>query len=195
MTCIIGYRDTENKCVHIGADSFGGNDYTTVVREDKKIFHCRNTSGIIIAFTSSYRMGQLLMSEKALFSGMPAKYITHHLIVSKVVPRIIGLYEKNRYVLSGNNGERSGGSFLIGAGENLFSIEDDFQVAVHKDNFISLGAGSDYALGSLHTTETMKMEIQNKIHLALDASERFSPYVSRPFYILNTKNNNVEEIL
>lgn len=68
MTCIIGYKDIKNERVYIGADSLCSNDHSRAIRSDPKFF--KYNESIIFGFTTSYRMGQLLMYADSLFSGI-----------------------------------------------------------------------------------------------------------------------------
>jgi len=58
MTCIVGLIDKESKKIYMGGDSAGVANYSLSVRKDPKVF---KRYGFIFGFTSSFRMGQLLM--------------------------------------------------------------------------------------------------------------------------------------
>ena len=60
MTCIVGYLDKET--VYLGGDSAGTDgNYSQHIRKDKKVFQ---NGPFIFGFTSSFRMGQILMSSR-----------------------------------------------------------------------------------------------------------------------------------
>jgi 20S proteasome alpha/beta subunit len=59
MTCIVGIIDKET--IYLGGDSAGTAGYGQSIRKDKKVFIKDNK--FIIGFTSSFRMGQLLMAD------------------------------------------------------------------------------------------------------------------------------------
>ena len=69
MTCIIGYRDSKNGIVYIGADSCGGNTMLAkkFIRRDRKVFKLKDDKESLIGFAGSFRMGQLLMTAEGLF--------------------------------------------------------------------------------------------------------------------------------
>lgn len=179
MTCIIGYKDTINDVVFIGADSLGSNNSTKTVRNDPKFFYF--TKNIVCGFTTSYRMGQLIMYSKDLFEGFDKKNFTHENMVTKFIPRLIQLYKNNK-----DDEIDKKGQFIIGAYNKLWGIGSDFQVAESSDDFIACGSGEQFALGSLYSTKEMNISIIEKITLALESAEKFSCHVQRPFHIIHT---------
>jgi hypothetical protein len=123
MTCVAGM--IQGGKVYIGADSCGSNGHIYSVRKDPKVF----TNGkYVIGYTSSFRMGQLLM-----FNNLP-KYSKKKdgdefkFMVCKFVPAIRAIFKEGGYSKISSN-EESGGCFLVGFRGRLFQIESDFQVA------------------------------------------------------------------
>jgi len=55
-----------------------------------------------------------------------------------------------------------------------------------KAGYCAVGCGEDLALGSLHTTEGLNWTPADRIKRALEAAEKFSSMVQRPFHVLNT---------
>jgi ATP-dependent protease HslVU (ClpYQ) peptidase subunit len=194
MTCIVGLID--NGITYIGADSLGSNGYSKIVRKDKKVFKLKDTSNAIIGYTSSFRMGQLLMYADGLIDKLSdyENKIDHEYLVTKFIPRVINLFENGGYSRN-NNGEKTGGDFLLGYKDKLYHIEGDFQVGESMLNYDACGCGKDFALGSLATTEKYKdtLSPQERIRLALQSATEFSVGVAPPYYILNTENDEVVE--
>ena len=69
-------------------------------------------------------------------------------------------------------------------------MDSDFQIGIPVDNYASIGCGSDLALGSLHTTDSLlgvgefkKLTPELRIKLALTAASTFSTGVLPPFII------------
>jgi ATP-dependent protease HslVU (ClpYQ) peptidase subunit len=184
MTCIVGLIDKETQTIYMGGDSAGvGGRYDIRARKDPKVFI---RGPFIIGFTTSFRMGQLLMSDER-FTVRPHKAYESNFdyMVSAVVPSIQSLFEKGGF-LEEENKVKSGGTFLIGYKGSLFCIESDFQVAEHIDNFNACGCGEDYALGSLHNTTNMSSA--ERVYQALETAEYFSAGVRKPFNILKLEN-------
>jgi ATP-dependent protease HslVU (ClpYQ) peptidase subunit len=195
LTCVVGFIDKEKGVTYIGADSLGSNGYSKTVRNDKKLFKLKDTPEAILGYTSSYRMGQLLMYADNLIDELSIKNdkINHEYLVTRFIPNIITLFEKGGYSRN-NSGEKEGGVFLLGYKDSLYKIEADFQVGISSDNYNATGCGEEYALGSLKTTENMDFTPVERIHLALQSASKFSVGVAPPYYIINTRDDSVIEL-
>ncbi len=184
MTAIVGMVDTTNDCVWIGGDSCGGDssNWITIKRKDPKVFY-RNP--YLFGFTSSFRMGDIL---KYIFEPpIPDKNVTDitKFIVKEFIPTLRKCFEKEGFMTIKDSKE-SGGSFLLGFKNRLFTIENNFQVGI-PDSYAACGCGRELALGSLHTLSKMnKIDTKNKLKYVLCACETHSAYVHRPFIIKKT---------
>lgn len=190
MTCIVGL--VHDGVTYIGGDSLGSNGYTKVVREDKKVFKLKDTKNAVLGFTSSYRMGQLLMYAHGLIDGRDEPNINHEYLVTKFIPNVTRLFENGGFSKN-NSGEKYGGTFLLGYKDKLFEISDDYQVGISNNNYNACGSGANFALGSLYSTEGTELTPQQRIVKALQAAQEFSVSVQAPFYILNTNDDLIEE--
>lgn len=190
MTCIIGLK--HNGITYIGGDSLGSNDYNKTLRNDKKVFKLQDTDNAVLGYTSSFRMGQLLMYATDLIDKRDEPNIDHKYLVTKFIPNIIKLFEDGGYARN-RSGEKYGGTFLLGYKDKLYSIQSDFQVGESLNNYDACGSGEDFALGSLFATEGLDISPEERIRLALQAASKHNPYVAPPFYIVNTSNNEVCE--
>lgn len=190
MTCIVGL--TENGITYIGGDSLGSNGFSKVSRRDKKVFKLKDTKNAILGYTSSFRMGQLLMYATDLIDKRDEPGIDHEYLVTKFIPKVIELFESGGYSKV-KSGEKSGGVFLLGYKEKLYKIESDFQVSESFDNYDACGCGEDFALGSLKSTEDLNLCPEVRIRMALQAASKFSVGVAPPYYIVNTSSTEVSE--
>ncbi|WP_405101701.1 hypothetical protein [Oceanobacillus sp. FSL H7-0719] len=190
MTCIVGL--VENGVTYIGGDSLGSNGYSKTVRKDAKVFKLKDTNNAIVGYTSSFRMGQLLMYASNLIDKRDEPNIDHEYLVTKFVPNVIKLFEDGGYSKN-NSGEKSGGSFLLGYKGNLYKIESDFQVGESIDSYDACGSGEEFALGSLKTTEGLGFSPEERVRLALQAASKFSTSVAPPHRIVNTDNDLITE--
>lgn len=190
MTCIVGL--VHDGITYIGADSLGSNGSLKVVRQDKKVFKLKDSESAILGYTSSFRMGQLLMYAQGLIDSRDEPNIDHEYLVTKFIPNVINTFENGGF---GKNysGEKQGGVFLLGYKDKLFRIESDYQVGIPMLNYDTCGCGEEFALGSLHTTDGLELTPEKRIHNALRAASEFSVGVQAPFYILNTSNNEIIE--
>lgn len=182
MTCIVAI--SENNKIFMGADSLGTNYHTALVRNDRKIFKVKN---MLIGFTSSYRMGQILG-----FSLVPP---THNRSVNTLKYMSTLFIDEVRRVLKDKgystvrNNEEIGGTFLVGYKGVIYQIDSDFQVGEASVNYAAVGSGEHLALGSLYTTDLKNGHInkyikpEDRILGALGAAQEYNPGVREPFII------------
>jgi ATP-dependent protease HslVU (ClpYQ) peptidase subunit len=175
MTCIVGL--VEDGHVWMGGDSLSSSGYDKAIVTNPKVFHIM--PWFMIGFTTSWRMGQLLQYRFAPPDPSqvddPARYmVTDFVDAVRDCFRQGGLLHKEHDV-------ETGGQFLVGFRQRLYCISNDFQVASTLREFDAVGAGSAYALGSLHETEHHPP--QERIARALEAAARFSVYVAPPFTV------------
>jgi len=186
MTCIVGLSTGEDTLV--GADSAGATMSFIETRKDTKVFI--KPDGWVIGFTDSFRMGQLLRYNVD-FPEMTKgdKKDVYGFVVQKIIPAIRLSLMKNGWLLK-ENGREEGGSFVVGRNGELFSVEADFQVVQSSLLYTSVGAGEEYARGSLFSTGNTKMRDDpvRRVLEALKASAAFSPSVRGPFYIYSSRD-------
>lgn len=177
MTCIVALVK-EGKS-YIGADSAGTNNaFSLQHRKDEKVF---KVDDFLIGFTSSFRMGQLLR-----FSFTPPEYKeSENLFKYMCTDFINGVRQcfKDGGYTNIENSVESGGEFIVMFRSRIFIVQPDFQVAEIEENYASVGCGFDLALGSLFSTKAIERP-EDRIDMALRASERFSAGVCSPFIIL-----------
>lgn len=178
MTCVAGIV-YENK-VWIGADSAGVANYSLTPRKDPKVFINNN---LIIGFTSSFRMGQLL---KWSFTPPPVKegQDIDSYINKDFIDTVRGCFKHGGYAQRHNEQEH-GGVFLVGFKGRLFYVDVDYQIGESLLSYDAIGCGADIALGALHATEQMNLTAEQRIRKALEAAESFSAGVRAPFNILS----------
>jgi len=178
-TCIVGYNDKKNKILYIGGDSAGVAGTDIRIRKDEKVFRNGN---VIFGFTSSFRMGQLLRY-KLEIPKQNKEQSDYEFLVTDFVDAVRKCLKNNGYIKIKDN-EEIGGTFIIGYKNNLYCIEDDFQVEQLYDNFMATGCGEDYALGCLYGIKDVDIFIKSKIIKALESASYFSGGVSAPFNII-----------
>ena len=114
-------------------------------------------------------------------------------LVTEFIPRVQKLFDDNGYSKTYGNGEKEGGVFLVGIKDELYKVDSDFQIAMTSYDFDACGCGEEFALGSLFTTEDSNLTPEGRIISALESAETFSEGVQRPFYIINTKNTEINK--
>jgi hypothetical protein len=173
MTCIVGLID--KKRVWLGVDSVGSDYSTKVCRTDRKLFKCTGSENGMIAYTTSFRMGQILMYTEGFFEELSVikNEVDHKYMVTKFVPKVQKAFEEGGFG-STKNGEKIAGNFLVAFKDQLYSIASDYQVGVNSIGYAADGCGMELALGSLHTTSGTKMSPRERILAALRAASEFS---------------------
>ena len=179
MTCIVGYVSKGK--VYLGGDSAGVAGYSISIRKDPKVF---KSGEFIIGFTTSFRMGQVLMSSKFNPPEQTSSQSEYQYMITTFVDTVISLFKDNGY-LQKKNEEISGGTFLVGYRGKLYEINDDFQVAENEDNFSSVGCGHDIAKGAMFVLNKLPFSPEAKVKSALNAASRFSAGVAPPFTIVS----------
>jgi hypothetical protein len=185
MTCIIGLIDKESKKIYMGGDSAGVEDLRIEIRKDPKVFI---RDKFIFGFTSSFRMGQLLMCDSRFKIRKQEKDEDDYTyMVDAFIPSIQKLFRKGGFQKS-EDGVFEGGTFLVGYKDKLFVIGDDYQVGEMLTDYDSVGCGSNIAKGSMYTSEGCEgLSSEERIEIALDAAVNFSSGVRGPFNIISMK--------
>ncbi len=179
MTCIVGVKT--DKGVIIGGDSAGSAGHFSHGRKDPKVF---KTGEFLMGFTSSFRMGQLLMCSLSV-SEQTSKQEDYTYMVTTFIDAVRTCLKDGGYATTKNDGEK-GGCFLVGYKGELYQIDSDYQVGICSDDYTAVGCGDELALGALYILDwTCDHEPKETVTLALKAAVKFSGYVSAPFLIMN----------
>jgi hypothetical protein len=180
MTCIVAIA--QNGVVYMGSDSAASDEKTgwILTRKEPKCFRVGQYG---IAFTDSFRMGQILQH-----AWTPPKYnptktnagLTKFM-QTKFVDSVKEAFRGQGFGVVSNPGqEDEGGIFIVGIEGRIFVMEDDFHIAENTINYMAEGSGGAFALGSLHTTKNQKNP-KIRMKLALEASAEFTMSVKPPF--------------
>ena len=176
MTCIVGFVDAK-KNIYLGGDSAGVSGFDVTIRKDLKVF---KKDKMVIGYTSSFRMGQLLRFKLKIPKQL--KHIKdYEYMCSSFIDAVRKCLKDNGYAEVKNNEERIG-EFIVGYKGNLYKISGDLQVGISAENYTVCGWGSPYALGSLATNKDFNPI--RKIYEALQVAEKFSGGVRHPFKII-----------
>jgi hypothetical protein len=140
-----------------------------------------------IAFTDSFRMGQILQ-----YDWTPPKFTGNSRTLdkfmrTKFVESVKEAFKAGGYGNIGNQSEAedSGGVFLIGikGAGRLFYMDDDFQIGENIVPYYAEGIGMDFALGSLHSTQSMR-DPYKRLEIALSSASQFSIGVCPPYHYI-----------
>lgn len=175
MTCIVALR--EQGVVYMGADSAGVAGYSRANRMDPKIYR---VEGMLIGFTSSFRMGQLLGYSLTLPKHHADESVEKYMATS-FINAVRDCLKTGGYAEKKNDAE-TGGFFLAAYRGRIFHIESDYQVGERLEPFDACGCGADLALGAMYAAPVATPPAE-RVRLALEAAAAFSAGVSAPFRV------------
>lgn len=179
MTCIVGFAN--DKIMLMGGDSAGVDKLDVVVRNDPKVFPLRQEGGpdVLVGFTSSFRMGQILMGLKVprdRARGDPFCFM-----MARFVPAVRALFAREGFLMKENDREW-GGKFLVGYRGKLFLIGIDFQVCDPADQYHAIGCGDNFALGAMDACFAKQgADPAESLMTAMKIAEKRSGGVRGPF--------------
>lgn len=177
MTCVVALR--HDGVIYMGCDSAGVGGYSRSNRLDPKIYR---VDQMLIGFTTSFRMGQLL--------GYSLTLPRHHADVpvetwmaTTFIDAVRECLKKGGWAEKDKEVER-GGTFLVAYRGRIFGVQSDYQVAENAEPYNAVGCGEDLALGSMWTSErAVVIAPRERVELALAAAAAFSAGVYPPFRI------------
>jgi len=183
MTCIVALK-TPDKII-VGADRLiTYHDNYTELSKWPKIKKIGNT--MILGSAGRYAENNIMLNlfeppennSTNLFS-----YMTHDF-----VPALKSLIEKHHLKDSEGNDYSCDATFIVAIQDSIFRISYTYDINEHVSDYAVIGSGEPYALGSLHTTdgfeESFGITSQSRVLMALEAAEKYSPGVHRPFDLL-----------
>lgn len=185
MTVIVGIRTKD--ALHLGADSASTNgwDLTVLSPDNPKVYE---VGPFLIGSTGYSRMRDLLHfsfqpPEPPADSGDLRRYMSTNFVTAlRDCLKGGGLAEKE------NEQESSTGSLVVGVRGRLFKIDSKYAVT-EVDDYTAVGCGAPFALGSLYSTSTFVSQ-EARLVRALEAAERLSAGVRRPFLILSQRTGD-----
>jgi hypothetical protein len=178
MTCVIGLvsRRRNESRIYIGVDSAAVSGWTRRQTRLSKVFR---RGPMLIGYTTSFRMGQLLEHDLQLPEHPPELDDMSYLVTHFIEHVRLLLKTKGFAKIESNN--ESGGQFLLGYKGRLFSVDSDFQVGETAEGLDAIGSGCDVALGAMVALE--QLEPNKRIRRALEIASRFNMGVMAPFHV------------
>ena len=179
MTCIVAIA--QNGTVYMGSDHAASDDKSGWVmsRKEPKVFKVGQYG---IAFTDSFRMGQILQ-----YNWNPPKYTPtktnsglDKFMRTKFIDSVKAAFKEHGFGDIGGTDEDTGGIFIVGLEGRIFVVDEDFHVGENVVNYMAEGSGGMFALGALHATKNQKNP-KMRLKLALEAASEFSMSVAPPF--------------
>ncbi len=185
MTCIVAIA--QNGIVYMASDHAASDDKTgwILARKEPKVF---KNGQYGIAFTDSFRMGQILQ-----YMWTPPKYTPtktnsglDKFMRTKFIDSVKQAFKDHGYGSVGSASEEdTGGIFIVGICGRLFTVDEDFHVGENIVNYMAEGSGGMIALGALHALSNGKdlplAKAKSAINKALSVASKFDPYTGAPF--------------
>lgn len=180
MTCIVALKDG-NGGVVMGGDSAGVAGLDIRVRRDPKV---AEVGEFLIGYTSSFRMGQLLLHRFTPPKVHPGEDLYHYM-VARFAESVRKTFKRGGFSKISNN-EEEGGTFIVAARGRIFTLQEDFQVGECHEDFTAVGCGESYALGAFRTMEFLSdpRSAKERVRTALKVAVEYSAGVRPPFVIL-----------
>jgi ATP-dependent protease HslVU (ClpYQ) peptidase subunit len=179
MTCIVAIA--QNGTVYMGSDHAASDDKTGWILSRKEP-KCFKVGQYAVAFTDSFRMGQILQ-----YSWTPPKYTPtktnsglDKFMRTKFVDSVKAAFKDNGFGSIGGSDEDTGGIFIVGLEGRIFTIDEDFHVGENVVNYMAEGSGGQIALGALYATKNQKNP-RLRLKAALEAASEFNMAVAPPF--------------
>lgn len=185
MTCIAAIIDKDG-VGHIASDSLGSNGHTQDTYKNQKIFQLGN---MLVGYTSSYRMGQLIQYNLSLPSRKVGQSLDQYMYTD-FIASVRSLLKEHGYLRIDSNEERIG-SFLIVADGRIWHMQDDLSLLESEDSFDACGSGHDFAQATMHTLTQHKIRMTPSDVLR-EAIECASKYVSSVGGDVRILTNNSE---
>jgi ATP-dependent protease HslVU (ClpYQ) peptidase subunit len=183
MTCIVALKHDGR--VYMGADSAGvGGWYNKSNRMDPKVYR---VGQMLVGFTTSFRMGQLLGYSLSLPHHHPDVTVEKYMATS-FIDAVRSCLKTGGFAEMEKNQEK-GGDFLVAYRARIFHIYSDYQVGEREEPYDACGCGFDLALGSLYTSSVFRLEPRSRVETALMAAAAFSAGVCPPFRIEELSGN------
>jgi len=180
MTCIVAIA--QNGVVYMGSDHAASDDKSGWILSRKEP-KCFKVGQYAIAFTDSFRMGQILQ-----YSWTPPKYTPtktnsglDKFMRTKFIESVKTAFKEGGYGSIGSSSdEDTGGIFIVGLEGRIFTIDEDFHVGENIVNYMAEGSGGQIALGALHATKNQKNP-RLRLKAALEAATEFNMAVAAPY--------------
>ena len=195
MTCIVGVLDKKDDCVYIGADSLVSFAYSKFLMKNKKVFKAKDNKNILMAGCGHVTLlNSLSVTENLIdeLTGLKNEVNIEH-IIKHTVPKMFETASKYNCCEIENGIKVLSHSLIFAYKNQLYLIDCNGGVIEPFDDYIASGSGIEYALGVL--SQNQDNLTVDRIKEALEAAEKHGSGIERPFYIMNTKDDEVVEIL
>ncbi len=151
MTCIIAVG--KDKDVYMAADTLGSNGHNNSRDANSKII--KMDGGVLVGYSASYRLGQLLRYEFKI----PSRRVGHlgdshmYYMITKFIPRLQVLFGVNEYDMA-----KDEASLVVAFDGEVFLISHDLSVFQPMDGVMAIGSGAETAMGAYYGIDYLEKE-------------------------------------
>ena len=180
MTCIVAIA--QNGVVYMGSDHAASDDKTGWILSRKEP-KCFKVGQYAVAFTDSFRMGQILQYswKPPIYTPTKTNSGLDKFMRTKFIDSIKDAFRAEGFGSVSQAGqEDEGGVFIVGLQGRIFTIDEDFHVGENIVNYMAEGSGGQIALGALYATKNQKNP-KVRLKAALEAASEFNMSVAPPF--------------
>lgn len=177
MTLIVGTLHEGQ--VWMACDSIGSDGFTKMIVKQPKLFR---KGDLIMGYTDSFRLGQLLEHNLALPSRAVGQEVVPWLITAFVDTLRTCL--KNGGYATFESGTEGGGNFLIATEGRLFEVQRNYSILESTEPYAAVGSGEYHAYGALHATHLLDLPPRQRLLLALEAAAAHVTTVRGPYWII-----------
>lgn len=139
MTLIIAVKHT--KGVTLAADTLGSNYHEKAYYATSKLK--RHNKQVAIAYTTSYRFGQIAAHHVKPGKPKPGQD-EEHWVITQYIPKLRHALKEHGWLKRVNDREESG-SLLLAVNNRYFTIQDDISVLEPRDRCYADGSGGQAA--------------------------------------------------
>ena len=194
MSVVVAIK--ENGKVYIGADSqvTKGGTRTTLKNENNyKVWRVIGAPHCLMAHVGNLRDANVirLMRDLVTDYNIYREHICFDFVVKKVVPDIVEELTRYNLLKDGEKTEVLDSSFLFAYKDQVWVIGQDKSV-IEIEDYVSIGSGSDQAIGSLLSTEGQ--DPRQRIVKAIKSSAASDIYVDYPIILTDTENGEFDII-
>ena len=180
MTCIVALE--QEGVAYLGSDSFMGGSMIRDQLDRPKFF--QKGHRFYIGFAGGMRGAQIIQHELK-FRARRKNEDEEAYLVTEVSKKLQQAFQKvGANIVEEGKPSTHDSEFMICINGKVFILQDDYSVIRSKHGFAAIGAGQDFALGSLATIIHTKQDPKKKVLRALEVAAGFSPLVCGPFHVI-----------
>lgn len=174
LTCCVGIETSDGKVV-LATDSFIGGSVEKFTLDRGKLF---KIGAVGFAYAGTVRVAQIL--EQNLTLPKLTKTTDLHAWTQQLAERARRVLKSHDALGSNNN--YMDGCLLVAVHGKCYAFQQDLSTFRLADGYNAIGAGQDFAAGSLHSTRDMPPS--DRASLALGAAAAHCQQVSEPFWFI-----------